>query len=61
MARILITTVPFGDHNDFPIQQLTDIKVGYLINPLGRKLKENELLGMVGDAEILIAGTEPMP
>jgi len=60
MARILITTVPFGDKNDFPIRQLEATGAEYLINPLGRKLKEDELVGMVGDVEVLIAGTEPI-
>lgn len=60
MARILITTVPFGDKNDLPIRQLEATGAEYLINPLGRKLKEDELTGMVGDVEVLIAGTEPI-
>ncbi|TVT68229.1 MAG: lactate dehydrogenase [Denitromonas halophila] len=60
MARVLITTVPFGDKNDLPIRQLEANGVAYLINPLGRKLKEDELAEMVGDVEVLIAGTEPI-
>lgn len=60
MAKILITTVPFGDKNDLPIRQLAETGVDYLINPLGRKLKEDELASMVGDVEVLIAGTEPI-
>jgi D-3-phosphoglycerate dehydrogenase len=34
--------------------------IEYLINPLGRKLKESELADMVGDFDVLIAGTEPI-
>ncbi|MCK6406650.1 MAG: phosphoglycerate dehydrogenase [Rhodocyclaceae bacterium] len=60
MAKILITTVPFGDKNDLPIRQLAETGVDYLINPIGRKLKEDELAGMVRDVEVLIAGTEPI-
>jgi D-3-phosphoglycerate dehydrogenase len=60
MAKVLITTVPFGDKNDLPIRQLEAAGIEYLINPLGRKLKEDELATMVGDAEVLIAGTEPI-
>ncbi|TVO54365.1 phosphoglycerate dehydrogenase [Denitromonas halophila] len=60
MARVLITTVPFGDKNDLPIRQLEANGIEYLINPLGRKLKEDELAGMVSDVEVLIAGTEPI-
>jgi D-3-phosphoglycerate dehydrogenase / 2-oxoglutarate reductase len=58
MARILITTVPFGSKNNFPVQQLEANGIEYLINPLGRKLKEDELADMVGNVEVLIAGTE---
>ena len=58
MAKVLITTVPFGDKNDLPIRQLEAAGIEYLINPLGRKLKEHELAEMVGDFEVLIAGTE---
>ena len=60
MAKILITTVPFGDKDDLPLRQLEASGVDYLINPLGRKLKEDELAGMVSDVEVLIAGTEPI-
>lgn len=60
MARVLITTVPFGDKNDLPIRQLEANGIEYRINPLGRKLKEDELAGMVSDVEVLIAGTEPI-
>ncbi len=60
MARILITTVPFGDKNDLPLRQLEENGIDYLINPLGRKLKEDELASMVSDVEVLIAGTEPI-
>lgn len=60
MFKVLITTVPFGDKNDLPIRQLAETGVDYLINPIGRKLKEDELAGMVRDVEVLIAGTEPI-
>jgi len=60
MSKVLITTVPFGNVNDSPIRQLAANKIDYLVNPLGRKLKEDELAGMVGDVEVLIAGTEPI-
>ena len=60
MSKVLITTVPFGEKNDFPIRQLEASGIEYLINPLGRKLTENELADMVTDFEVLIAGTEPI-
>ena len=58
MFKVLITTVPFGDKNRLPLEQLEAAGIEYLINPLGRKLKEEELADMVTDFDALIAGTE---
>ncbi len=58
MPKVLITTVPFGDKNRLPIEQLESAGINYLINPIGRKLKEDELANMVADFDVLIAGTE---
>jgi len=58
MPKVLITTVPFGDKNRLPIELLEEAGVEYLINPVGRKLKEDELAEMVTDYDVLIAGTE---
>jgi D-3-phosphoglycerate dehydrogenase / 2-oxoglutarate reductase len=60
MPEVLITTAPFADKNRLPIELLESAGVAYRINPLGRRLKEAELAEMVGDAEVLIAGTEPI-
>jgi D-3-phosphoglycerate dehydrogenase / 2-oxoglutarate reductase len=60
MAKALITTVPFADRNRLPIEMLQSSGIEYLINPLGRKLKEEELAEMVSDFDVLIAGTEPI-
>jgi len=60
MAKVLITTVPFADKNNLPLDLLRAASISYLINPIGRKLKEDELAEMVSDAEVLIAGTEPI-
>lgn len=60
MARVLITSVPFGLHNTLPIDLLESVHVSYEINPLGRRLKEEELAEMVSQTEVLIAGTEPI-
>ena len=60
MSKVLITTVPFGDKNRLPLEFLEDAGIKYLINPLGRKLKEDELAEMVSDFDVLIAGTEPI-
>lgn len=58
MPKVLITTVPFAEKNRLPIEQLNAAGIEYLINPLGRKIKEDELAEMVTDFDALIAGTE---
>jgi D-3-phosphoglycerate dehydrogenase len=60
MAKVLITTVPFGEHNSLPVEMLSSLGVDFLINPLNRKLNESQLIEMIGDTEVLIAGTEPI-
>jgi len=60
MRKVLVTTVPFGDRVRLPLDLLEAAGVEYVINPLGRKLKEEELAEMAGDFEVLIAGTEPI-
>jgi len=42
------------------MELLDGIGAETLINPLGRRLTESELCDMVGDAEVIIAGTEPI-
>lgn len=60
MSKVLITTVPFGDKNSQPLDQLKAAGIDYLVNPIGRKLKEDELAEMISDFDVLIAGTEPI-
>jgi D-3-phosphoglycerate dehydrogenase len=60
MPKALITTVPFADQNHLPIELLKSNDIEYLINPIGRKLKEDELAEMVSDFDVIIAGTEPI-
>lgn len=60
MPKALITTVPFGDKNRLPLEMLESAGIEYLINPIGRKLKEDELADMISDFDVLIAGTEPV-
>ena len=60
MPRALITTVPFADRSRLPLEQLEAANIEYVINPIGRKLKENELADMISDYDVLIAGTEPI-
>ena len=58
--KALITTIPFGDKNRLPIELLENNNTEYLINPLGKKLTEDELIGIIPEFDILIAGTEPI-
>jgi len=60
MSKALITTVPFADKNPLPLQLLDKAGIEYLVNPIGRKLKEDELVEMISDFDVLIAGTEPI-
>lgn len=58
MKKVLITTVPFGNKNRLPLELLEQAGIEYLINPLNKKLDENELLELVTDFDAIIAGTE---
>ena len=58
MPKALITTVPFADKNHLPLDLLENAGVEYLINPLNKKLTEDELVEMVSDFDVIIAGTE---
>lgn len=58
MSKVLITTVPFGEKNRLPLDLLEKSNIEYLINPLNKKLTEDELLELVDDFDAIIAGTE---
>lgn len=58
--KVLITTVPFGEKDRYPVDLLEKYGVDYLVNPLGKKLTEEELSEMVSDVDVIIAGTEPI-
>lgn len=58
--RVLITTVPFGEAHRYPLDLLESNQIEYVINPIGRRLKEEELIEMIPDFGIVIAGTEPI-
>lgn len=60
MSKVLITTVPFAGKDPLPLHLLEKAGIDYLINPLDRKLREDELADMVSDFDVLIAGTEPI-
>jgi len=56
---ILITAFPFGISTK-TIQQLEATGMPYQANPYRRRFTEAELITHIGDASILIAGTEPI-
>jgi len=58
--RVLITTVPFGEVDRKPLSLLEEAGIEYVINPIGRRLRPDELAEMIGDIDVLIAGTEPI-
>jgi len=41
--------VPFGEVDPRPLELLDAAGIAYAINPLGRRLKEQELTEMIGD------------
>ena len=58
--KALITTVPFGDKNSLPLELLENAGIEYVINPINMKLTEDQLVEMVSDFDVIIAGTEPI-
>lgn len=56
--KIYISTIPFGEINTLPIEQLNNYGIQYRINPFRRKITTNELSDEIQDSEVLIAGTE---
>ena len=59
--KVLISTVPFGslpNHN--PLGLLEAARLRCQLNPFGRRLTERELMELIDDVSILIAGTEPI-
>ena len=56
--KVLITTVPFGNKNRLPLDLLKKSNIEYIINPLNKKLNEEELIKMIVDFDAIIAGTE---
>jgi D-3-phosphoglycerate dehydrogenase len=56
--KVLITTVPFGNKNPLPLNLLKDAKFDFVINPLNKKLTEDELFNLASDFDVIIAGTE---
>jgi D-3-phosphoglycerate dehydrogenase len=59
--NVFISTIPFGEIDSYPVDVLKkEADCEFVINPLGRRLNEEELTGIIKDYDILIAGTEPI-
>ena len=57
---ILITTSPFGEGDPAALKLLQENNIGYVLNPFGRRLREEEIADLIGPYEVVIAGTEPI-
>jgi D-3-phosphoglycerate dehydrogenase len=60
MRSILITTSPFGEGDPTALNLLRENNIGYVLNPFGRRLREEEIADLIGPYEVVIAGTEPI-
>jgi D-3-phosphoglycerate dehydrogenase len=60
VARVLVTTCPFGEIDRDPIQLLESENIAFTPNPFNRRLREEELAEIIAPYEALIAGTEPI-
>jgi D-3-phosphoglycerate dehydrogenase / 2-oxoglutarate reductase len=58
MPKIFISTVPFGEFDQKPLNLLQETGWEYQVNPLNRKLTPEEVAEFARDADGLIAGTE---
>jgi D-3-phosphoglycerate dehydrogenase len=56
---VFVSTAPFGESDPRPLEMLRATGVEFRTNPLGHRLSNDELCELIGDASVLIAGTEP--
>lgn len=56
--KALVTTIPFGERDELPINQLEQNGIEVTVNPFGRKVTEDELASIIKDYDYLVAGTE---
>jgi D-3-phosphoglycerate dehydrogenase / 2-oxoglutarate reductase len=60
LPNVLITTIPFGDRDRFPLDLLENEGIDYLINPFNKKITEEQLAEIIPAFDVIIAGTEPI-
>jgi len=58
MTRALITAVPFGKVDPSSFELLNEAGIDYVVNPINRRLTEGELVSLIPNFDVLIAGTE---
>lgn len=56
--RVIVTTVPFGAIDSKPLDMLKAAGIECVINPLGRKLRADEVADVIRGFPVVIAGTE---
>ena len=56
--KILVSTFPFSSNSNEPLNILKSLNVDLIVNPLNKKLSSQELINLIYDVDILIAGTE---
>jgi D-3-phosphoglycerate dehydrogenase len=60
VPKVFVSTSSFAEYDKLPLKLLQDAGIEYQVNPYGRKLTEDECLKLIGNADGLIAGTEPL-
>lgn len=58
--KIAITTTSFGKHDLSLLELLEQERISYLLNPYGRKLREDEIIELIKGVDGIIAGTESL-
>jgi len=58
--KVFVSTIPFARKDKKPLDLLEEVADEVVINPIGRKLTEADLLSIIADFDIVIAGTEPI-
>lgn len=58
--KILISTSSFAEHDKTSLKLLESHGFDVVLNPYGRKLNQEEVVGLAKDCQGIIAGTEPL-
>jgi len=58
--KVVITTTTFGKYDEAPLILLRKRGMEVILNPYGRKLKEEETKELIAEADGMIAGTESL-